>query len=128
MRSMTPLNDNSPTICVDLDGVLNMYDQWVAPDYFHPVRPGADGFLRRLRQSGYRVIIYTCRWHEWVSAWLRHNNLSQYVDGVTDKKLPAVAYLDDRGICFQGDFDAAFDQIQRFRPFWEPISAEECAE
>ena len=113
-----------PTVCVDLDGVLNTFDGWRSPEYFHPPREGAREFLQRLHESGYRVVIFTVRWHGWVREWLTANGLDAFVDDVTDRKPPAIAYLDDHAICFTGDFNSAFDQIVRFRPHWQHAEAE----
>ena len=107
------------TVCVDLDGVLNTFDEWRDPEFFHPPREGAREFLAALNASGFRVVILTVRWHEWVSEWLKQHGLSQYVDEVTDRKPPARAYVDDRAVCFSGDFDDTLRHIQTFRPFWE---------
>jgi len=98
--------DERPTVCIDLDGVLNTFDEWRGPEFFHAPRPGAREFLEGLQRAGYRVVVFTVRWHEWVSAWLVENHLSEFVDEVTDRKPPAHAYVDDRAICFQGDFAA----------------------
>jgi hypothetical protein len=108
-----------PVVCVDLDGVLNLFDTWRSPEYFHPLRPGAREFLLRLKQDGYRVVVLTVRWFEWVEKWLDENGMREYVDEVTDRKPPAQVYLDDRAVCFQGDFDEAYRQIVTFKPFWE---------
>ena len=108
------------TVCIDLDGVLNSFDVWRAPEYFHPIRPGAREFLVRLNESGYRVVILTVRWHEWVESWLEENGLREYIAEVTDKKPPAEVYLDDRAVCFRGDFEDAFQKIVNFKPFWAP--------
>ncbi len=114
-----PDSDSRPVVCVDLDGVLNLFDTWRAPEYFHPPRPGAREFLIKLNQAGFRVRIFTVRWFEWVERWLAANDLAAYVDSVTDKKTPAQVYLDDRAVCFRGNFDESFEQIVNFRPFWE---------
>jgi hypothetical protein len=108
-----------PVICVDLDGVLNTFDSWRSPEYFHPLRPGAREFLARLKLEGYRVVILTVRWYEWVEKWLVENGVREFVDEVTDRKPPAQVYLDDRAVCFRGDFDDAYRQIVGFKPFWE---------
>jgi hypothetical protein len=108
-----------PVVCVDLDGVLNLFDRWQTPEFFHPPRPGAREFLVRLNQAGYRVCVYTCRWYEWVEKWLDENDLRAYVEQVTNQKIPAEVYLDDRAVCFKGDFDEAYRQIVNFRPHWE---------
>jgi hypothetical protein len=107
------------TVCVDLDGVLNLYDGWKGADYFHPPRPGADEFLRALGEQGYRVIVFTIRWAEHVEQWLEAHGLRGLVAEVTDKKPVAHVYLDDRAICFQGDFEQALRQIQGFKAHWE---------
>ncbi len=107
------------TVCVDLDGVLNLYDGWRGADYFHPPRPGAEEFLRALAARNYRVIIFTIRWAAHVETWLDEHGLKPYVDSVTNQKPVAHVYLDDRAICFQGDFDQALRQIAAFKPHWE---------
>lgn len=106
-------------VCVDLDGVLNVFDGWQGADYFHPPRPGAEEFLRGLRDRNYRVIVFTVRWAEHVEQWLERYGLSRYVDEVTDKKPPAHVYVDDRAICFRGDFNDALRQIAEFKAHWE---------
>jgi len=123
-----PAPDDRPLVCVDLDGVLNTFDAWVAPEYFHPPRPGAREFLKRLHDNGFRVCIFTCRWWEWTARWLEENGMAEYVESVTDKKPPAIAYVDDRAICFTGDFSATYQQILCFRPFWESAERERAAD
>ena len=118
--------DSRPLVCVDLDGVLNTFDAWVAPEFFHPPRPGAREFLQKLHESGYRICVFTCRWWEWAQRWLEQNGMAEFVESVTDRKPPAVAYVDDRAICFTGDFRDTHERILRFRPFWENAAAE-CA-
>ena len=113
------MQDDRPIVCVDLDGVLNLYDGWKGADYFHPPRPGAHEFLQRLVQSGYEIVIFTVRWAPHVEKWLSENGLAGYVSRVTDRKPPAHVYIDDRAVCFQGDFNALLDQIPRFQAHWE---------
>lgn len=106
-------------VCVDLDGVLNLYDGWRSAEYFHPPRPGAAEFLRSLRDQGYSVIVFTVRWAKHVDQWLTEHGLRDLIAEVTDKKPAAHVYLDDRAICFHGDFDQALRQIQDFKAHWE---------
>lgn len=112
-------NDSRRVICIDLDGVLNVFDEWKGSEFFHPPRPGAAGFLERLNRAGFKVALFTVRWHEWARAWLEENGLSQYVEIVTNRKIPAHVYLDDRAVCFEGDFNEAYEKILNFRTFWE---------
>ncbi len=106
-------------VCVDLDGVLNDFDGWRGADYFHPPRPGAREFLERLHARGYKVIVFTVRWAPHVREWLEQHGISHLVSEVTDKKPPAHVYVDDRAICFRGDFESALEQIAGFRAHWE---------
>jgi hypothetical protein len=118
--------DSRPTICVDLDGVLNTFDEWRGAEYFHPPREGARDFLAKLHQAGFRIVVLTVRWHEWVTAWLNEHGLAEFVDEVTDRKQPAHAYIDDRAICFGGDFEQTLRHVRDFRPFWDrPVSTRE---
>lgn len=111
--------DERPTVCVDLDGVLNAYDGFRGGEHYHPPRPGARDFLRRLVEMGYRVVVLTVRWRPDVEEWLAQNGMAEYIAEVTDRKPPAHVYVDDRAICFRGDFAAALDQIARFKAHWE---------
>ena len=116
---MISAEENAPVVCVDLDGVLNTFDEWRGSEYFHPPRAGAAEFLRKLNNAGYRVVVFTVRYHGWVEKWLAEHGLAEQVSAVTDRKPPAHVYLDDRAVCFRGDFEQAFREIQAFRPFWE---------
>lgn len=50
----------------------------------------------------------------WTKFW---NNTE--VIGITNKKLPAHLYLDDRSLCFNGDWKQAIDDIYNFRTYQE---------
>lgn len=113
------LDNNRRVVCVDLDGVLNTFDDWKGSEYFHPIRPGAHEFLSALKDLQYQIAVFTVRYAPWVEVWLKQNGLAELVDGVTDKKPPAEAYVDDRAICFRGDFEQTLKEITTFRPFWQ---------
>lgn len=117
------LSGEKPLVCVDLDGVLNVYDGWRAPEFFHPPRPGAREFLRELKEGGFEVVVFTVRYSPWVEKWLQEHGLSDLVREVTDRKPPAHVYLDDRAVCFRGDFGEALGQILSFRAHWEASSS-----
>ncbi len=110
---------DKPVVCVDLDGVLNAFDGWKGADVFHEPRPGAREFLKALDALGYSVVVFTCRWAPHVEQWLASHGLSEYVAAVTDKKPAAHVYVDDRAICFQGDFQRTLAQISGFKAHWE---------
>lgn len=113
------MSENRPVVCVDLDGVLNQFDGWKGADYFHPPRPGAREFLSRLVEMGYEVVVFTVRWAPHVEQWLARHGLAEYVSRVTDRKPPAHVYIDDRAVCFQGDFSSVLERISEFRAHWE---------
>ena len=121
-----PPNDSAvrrhvPTVAVDLDGTLAEHGPFKGKDHFHPVRPGAARFMKRLKAEGYRVIIYTCRGDEQaVRGWLADNDIPY--DGVnknpdqppdTSDKLYAAAYVDDRSVHADGDWDEMFKRVKR---------------
>ena len=107
------------TVCVDWNGVLDLYRGYQGEEHFDPPRPGAADFLRRLREMGFRVVILSTRAPDDVHRWLRQHGLDGYVDEVTDRKVPAVAYIDDRALPFRGDYEAVLDELRRFRAHWQ---------
>jgi hypothetical protein len=113
-----------PIVCVDLNGVLDAYAGWRGADHFDPPRPGARLFLEALRKRGYRVVIFTTRHDSDVHAWLERYALGHLVDEVTDRKPAAHVFVDDRAVCFRGDFDETLRDIDAFSAHWEPSREE----
>lgn len=109
----------SERICVDLNGVLDTYDGWRGEPTWHPPREGAREFLAALCARGREVVVLTTRDPGEARAWLEEHDLDRYVADVTDRKLPALAYVDDRGVPFRGSFEETLAALDRFRPFWE---------
>ncbi len=108
----------SPTVCVDYNGVLDMYAGW-KPDVVYPPREGALEFLQGLNRMGYRVVILSSIEPGKVWDWLVQHGLDGPVRDVTNKKVPAIAYVDDRAVCFRGDFAEALEQLRDFKAHWE---------
>jgi hypothetical protein len=119
------MDDPRPIVCVDLNGVLDAYTGWRGPDHWDPPRAGAEEFLRALNERGYRVVVFTTRYAPQAEGWLAAYGLSRYVAEVTDRKLAAHVFVDDRAVCFQGDFAATLAQVVRFAAHWEAPAAEE---
>lgn len=111
--------DSRRIVCVDLNGVLNLFDGFRGADYFHPVRPGAGDFLLRLQQDGFRIVVFTDRWAPHVWEWLDANQLRDLVEEVTSVKPAAHVFIDDRAICFRGDFAHTLNEIATFKAHWE---------
>ena len=111
------MNRRKLTVCVDFDGVLNNYEYYDPNNCFTP-RPGAKEFLEKLSEK-YHVVILTARSFPKVERWLKNYGLNKYVADVTNIKVPAVAYIDDRAIKFKGDYDFALKELENFKPYWK---------
>jgi hypothetical protein len=110
-------------VCVDFNGVLDSYTGWVDAAHFDPPRPGARAFLEALRSRGFDVVVFTTRYADDVRAWLRQHGLDGLVSAVTDRKPAAHVFVDDRAVCFRGDFDTTLREIDTFAAHWEATSA-----
>lgn len=104
-----PLEEFVQTVCLDFDQTLHPYTKGYTgpvPEDEPPI-PGAKQFIQTLIAKGYRLIIQSARCNhpggaEAIWAWLRKYGLAQYISEVTNVKPPAVAYVDDRGVHFDG--------------------------
>ena len=103
-------------VCVDFDGVLNEYEGWKGEDELYHPKHGVREFLDRL-SSKYNIIIFTVRPVEKVTEWMNYHKLRY--DKITNQKVPAVAYIDDRAIKFNGDYNATLHKLSRFKTWWE---------
>lgn len=114
------------TVVLDFDGVIHSYSSgWQGetkiPD---PPVPGIDRALKSLRDAGYEVVIVSTRCAtqagvDAINLWLYKNGIAQYVDRVCKEKPPAIVYIDDRAICFDGDPDSLLDKVQYFKPWYQ---------
>lgn len=109
----------TPTVAVDFDGVLNTYTGWVGEDVLFDPRPGCEAFLRDLARH-YRVVVHTTREPWRVRGWLADHRLAAYVTDITQTKPRAVAYIDDRAVRFDGDYDAALNAVTAPTHWEEP--------
>ncbi len=113
------------TICIDFDGVIHDYSKgWQGIDVFDKVLPGASEATHQLHEAGYMIIIYTTRndtpaLREFLS---KNNIYFDYINynpyqpkGSELGKVKADIYLDDRGVCFTGNWDEALHKIFRFK-------------
>lgn len=103
------------TICVDFDGVLSEYNGYEEGNPGEPLSASKE-FIRQLRKK-YEVIILTSRPKEQVIDWLNNNGFPSME--VTNRKIPAVAYIDDRAIQFNGSYILTIYEALNFKPYWE---------
>ena len=112
------------TVVFDFDGVIHSYSSgWygssVIPD---PPVPGIKEAIDSIRSAGYEVAVVSTRCatvqgRGSVEAWLLRNDI--IVDKVCMEKPPAIVYIDDRAICFDGNATTLLSQIQTFRPWYQ---------
>ena len=111
------------SICIDFDGVIHGYSkgwQGITNIYDLPVN-GVKEFIEEARKE-YKIIVHTIRLSEpdgyWaVSEWLKNNDI--YYDDLCVSKPAAIAYIDDRGIRFEGKFDGLLESIRTLKPWWK---------
>ena len=51
--------------------------------------------------------------------WLQTNDIDKYFSNVTNVKGPAVIYIDDRALKFEGDYNKTLTQISDFKVYWK---------
>ena len=110
------------TVCIDFDGVIHSYIQsWVSEDIIPdlPVK-GIKEAIDQLRMSGFKIVIFSSRALSEKGKTAVINYLNRYdikYDGITSEKIPAMVYIDDRAICFDGNALALVDKVKNFKPW-----------
>ena len=114
------------TVVFDFDGVIHSYTSgWQGEDAIpDPPVPGIREALKEIHDAGYEVVVVstrcaTIKGHGAIEAWLYDNGLREYIDKVCKEKPPAVAYIDDRAICFDGHPETLLKKIQNFQPWYK---------
>ena len=117
------------SICIDFDGVIHDYSSgWQGIDVFGKVLPGASEATHQLHDAGYMIIIHTTRNDTpALRDFLNKNDICfDYINhnpyqpkGSEFGKIKADIYLDDRGVCFTGNWDETLKQILNFKTWQE---------
>lgn len=110
--------DFKKTILIDLDGVLNNYNGKFDASAIPPLKAGAKEFLETLAEE-YELQIFTTRNKLIASKWLIENDLEKFVSDVTNVKTPAYLHIDDRCICFNGNYDNTISKILNFKVWYK---------
>lgn len=113
-----------PTVVLDFDGVIHSYtsgwqgDAGVISD---PPVEGIETTIKTLRER-YRIVVVSSRCEhpggvEAVERWLGEHDIE--VDAVQSSKPPAIVYVDDRALTFDGDASALPEKIRNFKTWMQ---------
>ena len=106
-------------ILVDLDGVLNNYGtEKFDENYIPKIKNGAEEFLKNLSKNA-ELYLFTTRNQKLAKQWLVDNKIDKYFKKVTNKKLPAFLQIDDRTVCFNGDFETTLNEVKKLKAYWK---------
>jgi hypothetical protein len=101
-----------PTICLDFDGVLNTYTGWRGEEELFQPAPGVAAFLGALA-ADYELVIHSTRDPVLIMRWLVQHGLNEFIRRVDAVKPKAIAYVDDRAIRHEGDFEHTLELIRQ---------------
>lgn len=114
------------TVVFDFDGVIHSYiSGWKGPIVIpDPPVAGIRDALKEIHEAGYEVVIVSTRCayvsgKKAIEKWLDEYMMSEFVDKVCKEKPPAIVYIDDRAICFDGDPNALLDKVRNFKPWYQ---------
>lgn len=130
-----------PPIAIDFDGVLHQYSKgWADKTIYDVPVAGAARALTLLREK-YYVIVFSCRAFSGpvgnemavgqprqIEEYLRTHEIPFDEVWVKPYKPSAVCYVDDRAICFRGDWEQTLRDINNFRSWIDPTQSELHAE
>lgn len=106
-------------ILIDLDGVLNEYGiKLYDTNNIPKIRRGAFEFVEKLSKIA-DLYLFTSRNLMQATKWLIENDLDRFFKDVTNIKIPSYLYIDDRTICFKGDYNKTYNEVKNFKVYWK---------
>lgn len=120
------------TVVFDFDGVIHSYKSgWQGPTLIpdEPVK-GIKEAIAEIRKAGYKVVVVSTRCETLIGMTAIQVYLEKHgieVDRICKEKPPAIVYIDDRAICFDGDAGTLLEKIRNFQP-WNKKEKESSAE
>lgn len=122
LKPVASENDEIKTVAVDLDGTICEYNGWKGEDQFGPVRGGAREAMHKIKDKGWRIIIFTVRGNvKNVAEFLQTNDIPyDYINENPDQpkgssgKVVADIYIDDRAINAKRSWDHILQDVMNF--------------
>lgn len=112
------------TVVFDFDGVIHSYTSGWQGETCIPDPPvdGIQEAIHSIHEAGYEVVIVstrcsTLRGRMAIESWLDMYQMTQDVDRVCKEKPPAIVYIDDRAIYFDGHPESLLGKIKAFEPW-----------
>ena len=109
-------------VVFDFDGVIHSYiSGWKGATIISdPPVAGIREAIENIRSAGYEVCVVSTRCREMGGIEAIENYLAEHrigVDQITAEKPPAVVYVDDRAVCFDGKAETLLEKIVNFEPW-----------
>jgi len=115
-------------VCVDFDGTIAKYDGFKGIGVFGEPIKNVKWAMTKLKEFGATVVVHTCRREiHLVKEYMEEHKIPyDYINfsprnekiKASDKKLAADIYIDDRAICFFGEWHKTFLDVMNFKT-WE---------
>lgn len=107
-------------MCWDFDGTIHKYSAgWVGetPADELPI-VGVAATMALFHSKGFDQVVLSARaatgpGRVGIIEWLRKHDLLSYISLVTHVKPQAIAYIDDRGVSFDGDWKPVVEAVHR---------------
>lgn len=110
------------TVVFDFDGVIHSYKSGWSGVTSTPDEPveGIKEAIAEIRADGYDVVVVSTRCESLrgqkaIQMYLDKHGIE--VDRILKEKPPAIVYIDDRAICFDGNAGSLLERIRNFQPW-----------
>lgn len=117
------MSEQKQTVVFDFDGVIHSYTSgWQGVDVIpDPPVHGIRLAISQIRDY-YKVVVVSTRCasesgRKAIEDYLKTHGIE--VDGIEAEKPPAIVYIDDRAICFDGYADTLLRKVLTFKPWTE---------
>ena len=112
------------TIVFDFDGVILSYkSKWISEEIIpdEPVAGIVDS-LKSFCEAHYYIVVCSARAKSEAGVnaiwnYLEKHGMKEYVKEVTHQKPPAIVYIDDRAITFDGHPETLLSKVENFKPW-----------